>query len=82
MVWFLMQALENINREKLGRGSAAAETDEDEVPPIIRRGIAVYEAARVLTAYITPNYDEISQVQPSLSKDSEAVATICWARND
>lgn len=57
-----MQALENIHREKLGRGSTASQYDENIVPPVLRKSIAVYEAARVLMGYITPGYDEISQV--------------------
>ena len=32
------------------------------MPPVMKRSIAVYEAARVLIGYITPRYDEISQV--------------------
>ncbi len=35
------------------------------MPPVMKRSIAVYEAARVLIGYITPRYDEISQVQSS-----------------
>ena len=33
------------------------------MPPVMKRSIAVYEAARVLIGYITPRYDEISQVR-------------------
>lgn len=32
------------------------------MPPVLKRAIAVYEAARVLMGYTTPGYDEISQV--------------------
>lgn len=32
------------------------------MPPVMKRAIAVYEAARVLMGFITPGYDEISQV--------------------
>ena len=46
----------------MGRGSTASQYDEAIVPPVLKRAIAVYEAARVLTAYMTPGYDEISQV--------------------
>ena len=56
------QALENIHRERMGRGSTASQYDEDIVPPVMKRAIAVYEAARVLMGFITPGYDEISQV--------------------
>ena len=58
-----MQALENIHREKMGRGSTASQYDEDIVPPVLRKTIAVYEAGRVLLGYISPGYDEISQVR-------------------
>ena len=37
--------------------------DEDIVPPVLRRAIAVYEAARVMLGYITPGYDEVSQAR-------------------
>ena len=46
----------------MGRGSTASQYDEDIVPPVLRKTIAVYEAGRVLLGYITPGYDEISQV--------------------
>ena len=32
------------------------------MPPVLRRGIAVYEAARALMGIMTPHYDEVSQV--------------------
>ncbi len=41
----------------LGCGRAQA-------PPQLRRNIAVYEAARALLGYITPDFDEISKVPP------------------
>ena len=34
------------------------------MPDLLRRSIAVYEAARCLIGYMTPYYDEISKVQP------------------
>lgn len=46
----------------MGRGSTASQYDEDIVPPVLRKTIAVYEAGRVLLGYINPGYDEISQV--------------------
>ena len=63
-----LQALENIHRERMGRGSTASQYDEAIVPPVLKRAIAVYEAARVLMGYITPDYDEISQVRASICK--------------
>ena len=32
------------------------------MPPLLRRSIAVYEAARCVIGYMTPFYDEISKV--------------------
>ena len=61
------QALEDIQQEKLGaagRGSAGRLYDDDIVPPVMRKGIAVYEAARALMGLITPHYDEISKARP------------------
>ncbi|DBA75980.1 TPA: hypothetical protein ACH3X2_008914 [Trebouxia sp. C0005] len=59
----VFEALESIHREKYGGGGTAATQFEDEVvPPLMRRSIAVYEAARCLIGYITPHYDEISKV--------------------
>ena len=59
---YLSQALEKIHREKYGGGGAATQFEDDIVPPLMRRSIAVYEAGRVLIGYMTPHYDEISKV--------------------
>ena len=58
----MLQALEKIHREKYGGGGAATQFEDDIVPPLMRRSIAVYEAGRVLIGYMTPHYDEISKV--------------------
>ncbi|KAK9821723.1 hypothetical protein WJX81_004862 [Elliptochloris bilobata] len=61
----IFQALENIQQEKLGAagsGGSGRLYDDDIVPPVMRKGIAVYEAARALMGLITPHYDEISKV--------------------
>jgi len=68
-VGIVVQALENIHREKMGRGSTASQYDENIVAPVLRKSISVYEAARVLMGYITPGYDEISQVLSSPSAE-------------
>lgn len=34
----------------------------DPIPHSLRKSIAVYEAGKALTAYITPEYDEIARV--------------------
>lgn len=76
----MCQALENIHRERLGRGSTASQYDEAIVPPVMKRSIAVYEAARVLIGYITPRYDEISQARrPHVTpgKARFALSTCC-----
>lgn len=57
-----MQALEKIHREKIGKAGSASQYEEDIVPPLLRRSIAVYEAARALIGYITPYYDDVSKV--------------------
>ena len=62
----VVQALESIHREKYGGGGTATQFEDEVVPPLLRRSIAVYEAARCLIGYITPHYDEISKVQLSM----------------
>lgn len=62
----VVQALESIHREKYGGGGTATQFEDEIVPPLMRRSIAVYEAARCLIGYITPHYDEISKVQLSM----------------
>lgn len=59
----VFEALEKVHREKMGSGgNAATSFDTDVVPPRMRRTIAIYEAARALIGYITPNFDEIQRV--------------------
>lgn len=58
-----LQALEKIHREKYGGGANTTQFEDEVVPPIMRRSIAVYEAARCLIGYMTPFYDEISKVR-------------------
>ena len=63
------QALEKIHREKFGGGGTATQFEDETVPDLLRRSIAVYEAARCVIGYMTPFYDEISKViQPSCSR--------------
>ena len=65
----VFSALERLHRERSAKGGAlggitsAGAFEEQEIPPLMRRTIAVYEAAKALTGYITPNYDEITKVQ-------------------
>jgi cell division protease FtsH len=56
------EALEKIHREKMGGSITATEVDRDSIPQRMRRTIAIYEAARALVGYITPNFDEIQRV--------------------
>lgn len=57
------QAMENIQQEKMGvAGGSGGQYDDNVVPPVMRKSIAVYEAARALMGLITPHYDEISKV--------------------
>ena len=56
------EALEKIHRDKMGGGDKATMFDQDVVPPRMRRTIAIYEAAKALIGYISPNFDEIQRV--------------------
>ena len=57
------QALEKIQSEKFGGGGGTVTEFEDEtVPELMRKSIAVYEAARCVIGYMIPFYDEISKV--------------------
>lgn len=56
------EALEKIHREKMGGSITATEVEKDSIPERMRRTIAIYEAARALIGYITPNFDEIQRV--------------------
>ncbi|KAI3432765.1 hypothetical protein D9Q98_004305 [Chlorella vulgaris] len=59
----VFEALENIQKDKMGgRGGAGGNGEADVVPPHQRRSIAVYEAARALIGYITPEFDEVQRV--------------------
>ncbi|GAB4815168.1 hypothetical protein N2152v2_002214 [Parachlorella kessleri] len=58
----VFEALEKIHRDRLGRGGSPTDVDVDAIPPPMRRTIAVYEAARALIGYITPDFDEIQRV--------------------
>jgi len=59
----VFEALEKAHREKMGTGGTAAATfDVDVVPPRMRRSIALYEGARALVGYLTPDFDEIQRV--------------------
>ncbi|KAK9810298.1 hypothetical protein WJX72_008286 [[Myrmecia] bisecta] len=58
----IFDALEKTHLEKYDRGSTEGEYDDGFVPAIMKRQIAVYEAARAIIGYITPYYDEISKV--------------------
>ena len=64
----VFSALERIHRERFAKGGALGGVsnpgafEESVIPPLMRRTIAVYEAAKALMGYITPNYDEITKV--------------------
>ncbi|KAL3153794.1 hypothetical protein ABBQ32_013378 [Trebouxia sp. C0010 RCD-2024] len=58
----IFEALEKIHREKFGGGGTATQFEDEAVPELLRRSIAVYEAARCVIGYMTPFYDEISKV--------------------
>lgn len=59
----IFEALEKVHRDKMGSGgNAATSFENDVVPPRMRRTIAIYEAARSMIGYLTPNFDEIQRV--------------------
>lgn len=59
----LFEALELQQQEKVSKeGGGMPASDDDIVPPALRRSIAVYEAAKVLVAHVTPHFDEIAKV--------------------
>lgn len=58
----IFDALENIHMEKVGRGGQTTEYEEDIIPPLMRRHIAVYEAGKAILGCITPDFDELSKV--------------------
>lgn len=58
----MFQALEKIHMEKMGRSGQSIVYEDDIVPPLMRRNIAVYECAKALLAHVTPNYEELSKV--------------------
>lgn len=59
----MFEALELQQEEKVSKqGGHMPASDDDIVPPALRRNIAVYEAAKVLVAQATPNFDEIAKV--------------------
>lgn len=58
MKWHL-QALESLQQESFEGGDMY---EDEEVPPSLRRCVALYEAARALIGTITPHYDEIAKV--------------------
>ncbi|KXZ53715.1 hypothetical protein GPECTOR_6g632 [Gonium pectorale] len=43
-------------------GGEGTEGSPDPIPPQLRKAVAVYEAGKALTAYITPEYEEIARV--------------------
>mmetsp|Transcript_28408 Transcript_28408/g.50750 ORF Transcript_28408/g.50750 Transcript_28408/m.50750 type:complete len:912 (-) Transcript_28408:144-2879(-) len=58
----VFEALEKIHMERMGRGGQSITYEEDIVPPLMRRNIAVYECAKALLAHVTPNYEELSKM--------------------
>lgn len=60
----LFEALETQQEEKLTKAGGGKQQvyEDDIVPPAMRRSIAVYEAAKVLTAFLTPHFDEVAKV--------------------
>jgi len=63
----MLKALDKVMEERHSRRTASAavqrEFSEETLPPLLRRQVAVYEAAKALIAYITPDFDELAKVQ-------------------
>jgi len=58
----LFDALEGIHLEAVGRAGLTVEYEDDIIPPLLRRQIAIYEAAKAFMGCITPEYDDLSKV--------------------
>ena len=60
----IFEAIEKLQVEKTNRGTVVRTDliDEDVVPPLVRRQVAVYLAAKALIGAITPYYDEVSKI--------------------
>lgn len=58
----VIDALEEIQMEKVARGSSLESFGQTAVPKDVRESIAVYEAGTALIGFITPNYDELQKV--------------------
>ena len=56
-----MQAIEVMTAGKAG-GTDDMQTQASQVPPILRRTIAVYYAAKALLGELSPGYDELAKV--------------------
>lgn len=64
----LYAAMENKAMESFSEMTASPKPGQDigvpdPIPEELRRAIAVYEAGKVLTAYITPEFEEIARVR-------------------
>lgn len=63
----LLKALDMVMEERYSRRTASnavqREFTPETLPPLLRRQVAVYEAAKALIAYITPDFDEVTKVQ-------------------
>jgi len=58
----IFDALEDMHMEEAGRGGQMMDYDEAIVPPVMRRHIAIYEAAKALVGSLLPGYDTLSKV--------------------
>ena len=81
----VFSALERIHRERFAKGGALGGVsnpgafEETVIPPLMRRTIAVYEAAKALTGYITPKYDEITKVPTERLIYVLSMEGLCWS---
>lgn len=58
----IIDALEEIQMEKLSRGSSLESFGRVAVSKDVRRSIAVYQAGTALVGLVTPNFDELQKV--------------------
>jgi cell division protease FtsH len=60
----MLESIEKALIEKANKGIIVREeeVDEEVIPPIVKRHVAVYTAAKGLLAYITPFFDEVVKI--------------------
>lgn len=57
-------------------GDSGMDYDATDISPSVRNGMALYEAARALIGYITPNFDEVQRVSCMMCKSLIVLRTV------